>query len=159
MKKLIIAAILFLAVLPLSAAEPIRVHGKVTEDKNGVPIPGAVIKLDDNYLWAVTDINGVFTFDKVEPGSYQIEVSCLGYVTVTQPLSVVKPIPSGGLDYTNLNIVLNVNSLALNEVVVTASTSKDNINTTQSIGRNALDHLQLSNMSNISALLPGIMDP
>lgn len=155
MKKLIIAAILFLAVLPLSAAEPIRVHGKVTEDKNGVPIPGAVIKLDDNYLWAVTDINGVFTFDKVEPGSYQIEVSCLGYVTVTQPLSVVKPIPSGGLDYTNLNIVLNVNSLALNEVVVTASTSKDNINTTQSIGRNALDHLQLSNMSNISALLPG----
>ena len=66
MKKLIIAAILFLAVLPLSASEPLRVHGKVTEAKSGVPIPGAVIKLDDNYLWAVTDINGVFTLDKVE---------------------------------------------------------------------------------------------
>ena len=40
-------------------------------------------------------------------------------------------------------------------MVVTAEKSKDNINTTQKIGRGALDHLQMSNMADISALLPG----
>ena len=36
-----------------------RVRGRV-EDVEGAPVPGAVVRLDGDYLWAVTDAKGVF---------------------------------------------------------------------------------------------------
>ena len=45
--------------------------------------------------------------------------------------------------------------MALNEVVVTAEQSKENLNTTRRIERTALEHLQVSGLSNIAALMPG----
>ncbi|MCI1640405.1 MAG: TonB-dependent receptor [Bacteroidales bacterium] len=144
--------------IPLWSGEPVKVHGKVTEAKSGDPIPGAVIRLDDDYLWAVTGTDGSFTFDKVEQGTYDMEVSCLGYVTVKRKLAASSAGTSGKTsaeDIRNLTIKMNLNSLALSEVVVTAKTSRENINTTQSIGRTALNQLQLSDMSGIASLLPG----
>ncbi|MBR4826484.1 MAG: TonB-dependent receptor, partial [Bacteroidales bacterium] len=83
-----------------------------------------------------------------EKGTYTLEVSCLGYQTVKQTLKLTAGV-------SDLDIRLNPDNLALNEVVVTAETSKDNINTTQKIGRTALDHLQMNSMGGIAALLPG----
>ena len=54
-----------------------------------------------------------------------------------------------------LTFTLHENSLALDEVVVTAQKAKDGLGTTQNIGRDALNHLQLSNTTDIAALLPG----
>jgi outer membrane receptor for ferrienterochelin and colicin len=126
----------------------ISVAGTVVDSKSGEPIPGVAIRLDENYLWAVSDENGRFLFDNVQASTYRLEASCLGYVTVTMDLQVKA-------DMDDLVIKMALNSLALKEVVVTAETSKDNINTTRDIGRNALDHLQLSNAANITSLLPG----
>ncbi len=137
MRKIIILLILTL-LLPYRAsafpAGPLRLKGKVVEAKNDEPVVGAVIKLDDNYLWSVSDQDGGFSLDNVQPGRYILSVSCLGYVDSSQEIIL-------GKDISDLTIRLNVNSLALQEVVVTAEKSKDNINTTQKIGRNALDHL------------------
>lgn len=130
------------------AGEPLKVSGKVLDAKSGEAVAGAVVRLDGNYLWAVSDINGKFTLDRVQKGDYELNVSCLGYVDENRRLAVKK-------DIEDLEIRLSVSSLALEGVVVTAEKSKDNINTTQKIGRNALDHLQMSNMADISALLPG----
>ena len=55
----------------------------------------------------------------------------------------------------NLHIELKENTLALDDVVVTAQAPKNELNTTLNIGNNALEHLQVSNVSDISALLPG----
>lgn len=54
-----------------------------------------------------------------------------------------------------LKIQLKENTLALNDVIVTAQAPKTELNTTLNIGSNALEHLQISNVSDISALLPG----
>lgn len=54
-----------------------------------------------------------------------------------------------------LKIQLKENTLALNDVIVTAQAPKSELNTTLNIGSNALEHLQISNVSDISALLPG----
>ena len=129
-------------------ARSAEISGKVVDSKTGEPVPGAVIRLDENYLWAISSEKGAFSFSKVQMSTYKMEIDCLGYVTKTQELKV-----SGDIE--DLVVKLDLNTLALKEVVVTAETSKDNINTTQNIGRNALDHLQLSNASNITALLPG----
>lgn len=148
MKKLILFLLLTGLALPVPAAPPLRVQGKVLEAGSGAPVTGAVVQLDKNYLWAVTDPDGHFVMENVQKGRYTLEVSSLGYVTYTRLLEVSTSIQ-------NLQIELAQETLALQEVVVTAEKSKDNINTTQTIGRTALDHLQMNSMGGITALLPG----
>ena len=149
MKRLAVISLLaLLPLLPVRAAEPLRVGGVVLEAGTDEPVLGAVVRLDEHYLWAVTDVDGAFSMENVQQGSYTLEVSCLGYVTETRQISVRK-------NLTDIVIRLSLNTLALQEVVVTAEKSKDNINTTQTIGRTALDHLQMNSTGGITALLPG----
>ena len=140
-----ILALLFVCGTALAAG--FRVRGRVT-DAQGEPLPGAVVHLDENYLWAVTDARGGFVLESVEAGTYRMETECLGYAADTRTLRVSKAVD-------DLVIVLQEQSLALNEVVVTAEQSKENLNTTRRIERTALEHLQVSGLSNIAALTPG----
>ena len=130
------------------AAGPLKVGGKVVDAKTGEAVPGAIVRLDENYLWAVTGEDGSFLLEGAEKGQYVLETDCLGYNIDKRVLKLEKSV-------TDLTISLTLNSLALEGVVVTAETSKDNINTTQKIGRAALDHLQMNSMGGIAALLPG----
>ena len=134
---------------PADAAERGReVEGVVTDAHGGVPVIGAVVRLGEDYLWTTTGLDGAFIFDNVQKGKYVMEVSCLGYVSVSLEIDAAKNIDG-------LRIVLNENSLALDEVVVTAQKAKDGLSTSHSLGRDALNHLQLSNMTDVAALLPG----
>ena len=124
------------------------ISGRVTEAKTNIPLPGASIVIKGTYLWAVSNQKGEFTIPGVQSGKYNVEVSFLGYVPTTLPVDVRK-------DIKNLTIQLKENTLALEGVVVTAQAPKNELNTTLTIGSNALEHLQVSNVSDISALLPG----
>ena len=128
------------------AGHPVR--GRVLEEGSMLPIAGAVVKIGSDYLWATTDIDGDFAFSNVYPGEYEIEASCLGYVSVTLTVTVRE-------DMKPLEFRLKENSLALDEVVVTAQKAKDGLSTTHSLGRDALNHLQISNMTDVASLLPG----
>lgn len=148
MKKILSTILLGMVTLVAFASPYMSVRGSVVEARTGNPVPGAVVRIDKSYLWAVTDEKGGYSFDKVYTGTYDIEVECLGYVSVSRKTLIDKDIE--GLDFT-----LAIESLALDEVVVTAEKSKDNINTTRSLGRSALNHLQATDLSNILSLLPG----
>lgn len=130
-----------------AASRGYKVEGTVVEAGSENPIPGAAVKLGEDYLWAVTDIDGSFSFSKVQAGEWEIEVSCLGYQTVVQKVKV-------GGNVHDIEVVLREASLALDEVQVTA-TRTDDLNTSHSLGREALNHLQLTNTTEIAALLPG----
>lgn len=129
-------------------AKTLSVSGRITEAGSGDPVIGAVVRIGEDYLWAVTDIEGYYIFEDVEQGKHILEASCLGYVSVSIEIDVRK-------DIENLDIKLHENSLALDEVVVTAQKAKDGLGTTHSLGRDALNHLQMSNMTDVAALLPG----
>lgn len=136
---------------PLSADAAERgreVEGVVTDADGGAPVIGAVVRLGEDYLWTTTGLDGEFVFDDVQKGKYVMEVSCLGYVPVSLEIDAAK-------DIEGLRIVLHENSLALDEVVVTAQKAKEGLSTSHSLGRDALNHLQLSNMTDVAALLPG----
>ena len=129
-------------------AKTLSVSGRITEAGSGDPVIGAVVRIGEDYLWAVTDIEGYYIFEDVEQGKHILEASCLGYVSVSIEIDVRK-------DIENLDIKLHENSLALDEVIVTAQKAKDGLGTTHSLGRDALNHLQMSNMTDVAALLPG----
>ena len=127
---------------------PGRLARILSDERTGSPLPGASILIKGTYLWAVSDQKGEFTIQGIQEGKYQLEVSFLGYVPATVPVNVNNSIKG-------LKIQLKENTLALNDVIVTAQAPKTELNTTLNIGSNALEHLQISNVSDISALLPG----
>lgn len=151
-KRLFIILFATIAILTdLAAAEAPRgysVEGVVLEAETQTPVIGAVVRIGSDYLWTTTDIDGAFSFVNVEKGGWTVEVSCLGYVSLTAELKVTG-------DVEGVKYLLYENSLALDEVVVTAQKAKDGLGTSHNLGRDALNHLQLSNTTDIAALLPG----
>ena len=124
------------------------ISGKVVDAKTGEPVIGAAVNVEDTGIWAISDENGTFFLPDIRPGDYTVQFSCLGFVDKRLSFVVKKDIP-------NLTIKLDQNTLALNSVVVTAERDKEGMNTSLKFGANALNHLQMSNVTDISALLPG----
>ncbi|MBQ1209947.1 MAG: carboxypeptidase-like regulatory domain-containing protein, partial [Bacteroidales bacterium] len=145
-RKLFVS-ILFFFVALTAYAQSYSIRGCVCEERKNTPITGAVLRLGEDYLWTMTDAQGGFVFDNVQAGQYEIEISCLGYVTIKKPLTLQQ-------DVNELVFKLSENSLALDEVLVTAKRS-DGLNTSHNLGRDALNHLQVTSLTDISSLLPG----
>ncbi|MBR5300605.1 MAG: TonB-dependent receptor, partial [Bacteroidales bacterium] len=145
-KLLILFALLLTSVC--AYAQTWSVSGRIAEAGSDIPVTGAVVRIGEDYLWAVSDAEGGFTFRNVQAGKHVMEVSCLGFVNVVMEIDVTK-------DIEGLDIRLKESSLALDEVVVTAQKAKDGLSTSHNLGRDALNHLQLSNMTDVAALLPG----
>lgn len=58
------------------------ISGKITDKKTGETLPGVNIILKGTYYGAATDINGKFTISAINPGTYTIEISLIGYKSV-----------------------------------------------------------------------------
>jgi len=124
------------------------ISGVVKDAVSNEPLCGVVLKLGEDYLWAVTGIDGDFVIENVEQGGYVLKASYLGYVDVALEVKVEK-------DVEDIVILMQESSLALDEVVVTAQRPKDGLSTSHTLGRDALNHLQMSSMTDMAALLPG----
>lgn len=142
----LLLALLLLVPVQVFAAGQYTVRGRVVDAKTGEALEGAVISLDN--LWAMAYDGGEFRIDGVQPGKYSAKVILLGYVTKELDIEV-----TGNID--KLTVKLSATSLALDEVVVTAKRPKDGSGTTYNIGREALEHMQISNLADMSALMPG----
>ena len=147
--RLIASILLSLLAWSLGAAPTGHTLAGVVLDADGnAPLAGVVVTLDGGTLWAVTDEKGAFRLTNVQNGNYTLAASCLGYVDESQEISVKG-------DMLELKFVLHESSLALKEVVVTAQKGSDAVGTSHTLGRDALNHLQMSSMSDMAALLPG----
>lgn len=142
----------FLAVSLFSVSaqesEPV-LRGSVREKGSGTIIPGVVLLLDEGSIWAISDKDGYYEFPSLPKGHYILKTECLGYVSQSVDVYITED-KSQKIDFE-----LSLNSLALEEVVVTAERAKSGLNTTTTLGRDALNHLQMSSLTDISALLPG----
>lgn len=99
-----------------------KITGKVTDEKNGETIIGAVVTVKGTSNGAVTDIDGNFTL-AVENGTYTIEVKYVGY----QPKEVSDVIVAEGKD-ANVTITMSQGSATqLAEVTVKSTLKKENI--------------------------------
>ncbi|HPI37891.1 MAG TPA: TonB-dependent receptor [Ignavibacteriaceae bacterium] len=76
--------VLFLSFYSLVAfgQEPGSIAGNIVDAKTGEPIPGVNIILRGTYYGAATDIKGNFRINNVNPGTYNITVSFIGYQTL-----------------------------------------------------------------------------
>ena len=122
--------------------------GIVLNKTTGKPVEFATIILESTSQWAVADEDGKFRIDNVYEGKNVISISCLGFVTDTREIVINR-------DIDNYKIYLAEDNLALEGVVVTAQEKDNTATTSRLIDRNALDHVQMMNVTDISGLLPG----
>ena len=119
MKKAIFGFILCL--FSISAfAQDITVQGVVVSETDGMPVIGAAV-IPTDYLseGTATDLDGKFTLNV--PSKTSVTVSCIGYKTVTLPVSA------------SMKVVLAEDALMMDELVVTGYTSQRKVDLTGSV--------------------------
>ena len=120
-----------------------KVSGTVVSEEDGEPIIGAVIKLKgQKSALAVTDVEGSFSFTTSQKVS-QIEVSSVGYVTVS--------VKAGQ----NLTIRMTPDSRSIDEVVVTGMQKMDKRLFTGAATKVDAEKAKLDGVADISRSLEG----
>ena len=76
------------------------------------PLPGAIIKIESEDLYATSDFNGYFLIQNLKEGSYTINISYVGYENLTDEISI----PISNNDQSIYILETRVNEL--NEVIV-----------------------------------------
>lgn len=89
MKILFSAALFIISVFELHAQSVGKISGKVIDKISNQPLPGVNILVLDTQLGAATDLNGEFTIDNVEIGSYRVRASFVGYDPIVKSEVVV----------------------------------------------------------------------
>jgi len=78
-------SILIMVMLPqiLFAGNVGKIFGKITDAETGEPLIGANITINETYQGGTTDASGEFVIVNVDPGSYTVTLSYIGYEAVT----------------------------------------------------------------------------
>jgi hypothetical protein len=132
------------------AAAQVRISGRVTGAK-GEGLTGISVVVKNTAYGSSTDATGNFSFSAdLQPGTYPVEFSGIGFKTKTEQLAVAT-----GAEYT-LNSQLNEDPLGLDEVVVTGTsqgTTKRQLGNTISTVKG--DQLTKGATPNVLAALQG----
>lgn len=86
MKKYILIVLLFLAYANVEAQHSIS--GQIYDDKDGESLPGVSIYIADLKRGTFTDIDGRYSLDDLRSGVYLLEISYIGYKTITMELNL-----------------------------------------------------------------------
>lgn len=111
------------------------------------PLAYAVVSLPEIGLATATDVNGMFEIQSIDPGSYLVEISSLGYETLSR--SIVLPAER------DFEFLLQASSFYLENVVVSAESKKTGASTASKISKSAMDHIQATSLADVMSLLPG----
>jgi hypothetical protein len=120
--KRFFSSLSFIFFLTAIIAQTGTIKGTVLDQQSDMPIIGATVQLMGiaTNIGAVTDVDGYFVLEKVPIGRNVLQISFLGYETITMPNVEV----STGKDVI-MDIKIQESASQLNEVVVTAKTNKD----------------------------------
>ncbi len=111
-------------------AQTAILSGTVTDAKTQEPLIGATVKLEGTTKGGITDINGFYQITDIEPQTYNVTASFVGYSTRTSYNIVIR---SGGNP--DLNFELEEAASELENIVVTANPFEKREETPLSIQR------------------------
>jgi len=111
-----------------------KISGKVTDSKSGETLIGLTVKITGATLGASTDIEGRYTLSNLNPGKYSLSFSYIGY----QNKNITEIEVAAG-KITTLDVIMQeANSLALEEVVITATVRQESISALYAQQKNSI---------------------
>lgn len=91
--------------------QEVQISGTVI-DQTGQPLAGATVLIKDKGEGVITDFDGNFEIKGLEPGTYNLVFSYVGYSTLTQQVDLTQ-------GNTVVNVTLKTDLLQMDEVVIT----------------------------------------
>lgn len=129
-----------------------KITGKVLDKKDGTPLLGVNIIIDELKIGTATNLDGTFEFNEIKNGTYTIRFSYIGHKTIVKKITV----PGDS----NIQVELEEGTVNLNDVVVTGnpfgSDTKDMSQSTLAISNLDLMIRSSSNIANTLNFQPGI---
>ena len=117
--SLLIACCAAVGVVPASAQETGTIAGVVVDANNGESLPGANVSLKGSTTGTATDLNGRYRIKGIEPGTYDVVFSFVGFQQKTITGVEVK---AG--ETTKLDATLAEQTAQMDEVIVEAEASR-----------------------------------
>lgn len=145
----LLLSILILTFFTLYAQETGNISGRITDKANKEGLPGVNIVLKGTYYGAATDFDGNFRIKNINPGTYNIEVSLIGYKTVKFGAINVERAKT-----TELNVELEESALTLGqEVIIVGTRPMLDPEETQSKRTISKEDIQIARLENISDIV------
>ncbi|WP_271765702.1 TonB-dependent receptor [Aquimarina algiphila] len=120
MKKIVTLLALFFVGI-LFAQETGSITGTLLDkESNNQPLPFANVLIKGTTKGTTTDFDGLYTIDNLEPGTYTVEFSFVGYETLDIKEVVVK-----ANEATTVNASIGASAAALDEVIIKTTTKKE----------------------------------
>ena len=163
LKGLLFAFLIATASAPAMADENDAVSAKGTIrgriiDNTKQTLPGATIYIENLHTGVTSDVNGFYTFTNLEPGTYRVKVTYVGY----SPVEMTITIPQGKT--IEKDVVMN-EGLELQEVVVggaftgqrrALSSQKSNLGITNVVSADQVGKFPDSNIGDALKRISGI---
>ena len=104
--------------LPVMASAQFSISGKITDQQTGLPLSGAIIKVNAGSTATATDALGFYRLAGLKAGNYAIIISYIGYQTTIKNVLLTKDQIA--------NIALTVSNLLTEEVTVKGTRASAN---------------------------------
>jgi outer membrane receptor protein involved in Fe transport len=159
MKQLVrsVSLILLLILVFITSLKPGttgKIAGTITDEKSGEPLPGANIVVIGTTLGSTTDLNGEYIILQVPPGTYELQVSFIGYQKVL--VNDVRVF----IDQTaRIDVALKEETIQVDEVVITAerTTIRPDVSTSVSaVSDEEIEKLPINSVVSAIGLQAGI---
>lgn len=164
MKKILILIAALLASNVLHSQETTGTIAGMLSDKEmeGEPLPFANVLIKGTSKGATTDFDGLFSINSLEPGTYTVSFSFVGYETIEVPNIQVE---AGKV--TEINTELGSSAAALDEVIISTVSRRDSevallidqkkaIEIKESIGAQELAQIGVSDAATATTKISGV---
>ena len=131
-----------------------KIAGIVTEKETGNPLPGANVMLEGTLLGAATDMQGNYNVLHVQPGTYDVRVSVIGYAQV-----IVQNVRVRIDQTTRVNVELVTEALVGEAVSVVAErkvVKEDVSSSVTAVSAEEVQELPISNVEEVVGLQAGV---
>jgi outer membrane receptor protein involved in Fe transport len=155
-QRLLILLALFISTAAFAGTTG-KIAGKVTDKKNGEPLPGVNITVTDTRLGAVTDLDGNFIILQVPPGIYTVRASLIGYQELVFEQVRVSVDLTTRLDFQLAEIVLELGQ-TVTVVAERPLVQKDLTSTSNTVGADVISQLPVENFTDVVSLQAGVVE-
>jgi len=147
MKRIISTLVILHLCIYTALAHLGSVVGRVIDKATKQPIVGATIVVADYKKGGITDATGFFQINNLEPNTYRIEVSFVGYVGQNQLITVKED------ETTNLVFMMAETQVQLSEVKVSAANPQHQ----QLISSLDIKTRPINNSQEVLRIVPGLV--
>jgi CarboxypepD_reg-like domain/TonB-dependent Receptor Plug Domain len=141
--------LLVCTVFTVFAQNTASISGTIKDKNNGESLPGVNVILKGTYYGAATDLNGKFTISGINPGTYNIEISLIGYKSVQYTGYQIAANQNKRIDVDLEETVLTLGQ----DVVVVGEKPLMDVEETQSKRSISKDDIEIAIVENITDLI------